>query len=168
MKNLPLWRISLALLLFIPLALPAQKPAGAVSQATAGSPSSLDQRVIANERAVWEAVKQKDAARFSELVADDARIVFDTGILTKSDFLRSLPDRTILDYQLESFTVLKPNDQTVILIYKATRSGLNKGKPFPPAAVHEGSVWVLRKGKWVAVLNQETPIAPRVLAALQK
>jgi hypothetical protein len=158
MKNLPLWRISLSLLLFIPLDIPAQRPVGAVSQAT-GSPSSLDQRVIANERAVWEAVKQKDAARFSELVADDARIVFDTGILTKSDFLRSLPDRTILDYQLESFTVLKPNDQTVILIYKATRSGLNKGQPFPPTAVHEGSVWVLRKGKWVAVLNQETPIA---------
>src|ERR1700730_11833270 len=120
MKNLPLWRISLSLLLFIPLDIPAQRPVGAVSQAT-GSPSSLDQRVIANERAVWEAVKQKDAARFSELVADDARIVFDTGILTKSDFLRSLPDRNILDYQLESFTVLKPNDQTVILIYKATR-----------------------------------------------
>jgi len=159
MKNLRLWRISLSLLLFVPLDIPAQKPARAVSEATAGSPSSLDQRVIANERAVWEAVKQKDAARFSELVADDARIVFDTGILTKSDFLRSLPDRTILDYQLESFTVLKPNDQTVILIYKATRSGLNKGQPFPPTVVYEGSVWVLRKGKWVAVLNQETPIA---------
>lgn len=160
MKNLRLWRSSLLLLPFIALAIPVQKPAGAVPQAMAGSSSSPDQRVIANERAVWEAVKQKDTARFSELVADDARIVFDTGILTKSDFLRSLPDRTILDYHLEEFTVLKPNDQTVILIYKATRSGLNKGKRFPPAAVHEGSVWVLRKAKWVAVLNQETPIAP--------
>ena len=119
-----------------------------------------DQQVIANEHAVWEAVKQQDAAKFSELVADDARIVFDTGILTKSDFLASLPDRTITDYKLESFTVLKPNSQTVILIYKATRSGLYKGKPFPPSSVHEGSVWVLRKGKWLAVLNQETPILP--------
>ena len=130
----------------------------AVLQVSADSRSNLDERVIANERAVWESVKQKDAARFSGLVADDARMIFDTGILTKADFLKSLPDRTILDYKLESFTVLKPNSQTVILIYEATRSGLNKGKPFPPTSVHEASVWVLRKGQWIAVLNQETPI----------
>jgi Domain of unknown function (DUF4440) len=160
MKNFSLRRFSLLLPLFTSLTVPAQESGGAASQAATGSSSGVDQRVIDNERAVWEAVKQKDAARFSELVADDARIVFDTGILTKSDFLSSLPDRTILDYTIDSFTVLKPNDQTRILIYKATRSGLYKGKPFPPAAVHEGSVWVQRKGKWVAVLNQETPILP--------
>ena len=162
MKIFSSWRFGLLLLLFLPVSLPAQKPAAAPAPAIAasGSKSSVDQRVIANENAVWKAVKQQDAAKFSELVADDARIVFDTGILTKADFLASLPDRTITDYKLESFTVLKPNSQTVILIYKATRSGLYKGKPFPPSSVHEGSVWVLRKGKWVAVLNQETPILP--------
>ena len=138
--------------------LSALYPAVALPQVSADSGSSVDERVITNERAVWESVKQKDAARFGELVADDARIIFDTGILTKSEFLKSLPDRTILDYKLESFSVLKPNSQTVILIYTATRSGLNKGKPFPPTSVHEATVWVLRKGRWVAVLNQETPI----------
>lgn len=160
MKNFSSWWFSLLLLLFLPVSLPAQKSATPASPAKSASPSNVDQRVIANEHAVWEAVKQQDAAKFSELVAGDARIVFDTGILTKADFLASLPDRTITDYKLESFTVLKPNRQTVILIYKATRSGLYKGKPFPPSSVHEGSVWVLRKGKWVAVLNQETPILP--------
>jgi len=158
MKNLPSRRFGLLLLLLV--SLPVQTPAGAVPQVPADSRSRLNEHVIANERAVWESVKHKDAAQFSKLVADDARIIFDTGILTKSDFLRSLPDRTILDYKLDSFTVLKPNNQTVILIYRATRSGLYKGKPFPPSAVHEASVWVLRKGQWVAVLNQETPIAP--------
>jgi hypothetical protein len=157
MKNVPVWRFGLLLVLLVPL--PGQTPLGAVPQAPADSRSSLDQRMIANERAVWESVKQKDAARFGELVADDARIIFDTGILTKSDFLASLPERTIVDYTLDSFTVLKPNGQTVILIYRATRSGVYKGKPFPPAAVHEASVWVLRKSQWVAVMNQETPIA---------
>jgi len=167
MEKISLWWFGFLLLLFLPVSLPAQKPAATAAHATAkapssaaSSPSGIDRQVIANEHAVWEAVKQQDAAKFKELVADDARIVFDTGILTKSDFLASLPDRTITDYKLESFTVLKPNSQTVILIYKATRSGLYKGKPFPPSPVHEGSVWVLRKGKWVAVLNQETPILP--------
>lgn len=158
MKRIWVLGLSLALLLFAPLTLFPQNSGKTHSEPTAGSATSLDQQIIDNERAVWEAVKQKDATRFSELVADDARIVFDTGILTKSEFLSSLPDRAILNYQMDSFTVLKPNDQTVILIYRVNRSGLYKGKPFPPAAVHEGTVWVLRNRKWVAVLNQETPI----------
>ncbi len=116
--------------------------------------------VVKNEKEVWEAVKRKDALRFDQLVADDARIIFDTGILTKTDFLKSLPNRTISSYDLEDFIVLRPNARTVILIYKATRSGAYKDKPFPPSSVHEGSVWVQRGGKWVAVLNQETPILP--------
>jgi hypothetical protein len=156
MKPVRSWHFSLVVILLVYLS--SQRPAMAVLQVSADSRSNLDERVIANERAVWESVKQKDAARFSGLVADDARMIFDTGILTKADFLKSLPDRTILDYKLESFMVLKPNSQTVILIYEATRSGLNKGKPFPPTSVHEASVWVLRKGQWIAVLNQETPI----------
>src|SRR5258706_14563344 len=111
MKNFSLRRFSLLLPLFISLTLPAQELGRAASQAAGGSSSGLDQRVVDNERAVWEAVKQKDAARFSELVADDARIVFDTGIFTKSDFLNSLPDRTILDYTIDSFTIFRPNNQ---------------------------------------------------------
>jgi Domain of unknown function (DUF4440) len=158
MKPVLSWRLGLLVIVLVHLS--ARQFAVALPRVSADPGSSLDERVIANERAVWESVKQKDAAQFSGLVADDARMIFDTGILTKSDFLKSLPGRTILDYKLESFTVLKPNSQTVILIYKATRSGLNKGKPFPPSSVHEASVWVLRKGQWIAVLNQETPIAP--------
>src|SRR5271169_5769322 len=117
MKGFSSWRFLFLLFVFLPAALSAQTPAAAPPpRKAAASPAAPDQRVIANEHAVWEAVKQQDAAKFSELVADDARIVFDTGILTKSDFLASLPDRTITGYKLESFTVLKPNSQTVILI----------------------------------------------------
>jgi Domain of unknown function (DUF4440) len=157
MKTVAAGRFALLLVLIVPS--PGESPVGAAPQGPAESRSSFDQQMIANERAVWESVKQKDAIRFRELVADDARIIFDTGILTKSDFLASLPERTIQDYTLDSFTVLRPNNQTAILIYRATRSGVYKGKAFPPAAVHEASVWVPRKGRWVAVMNQETPIA---------
>jgi len=135
------------------------KPAGAQRGPAAGE-DAAGKEVVKNEKEVWEAVKQKDALRFDQLVADDARIIFDTGILTKTEFLKSLPNRTITTYALEDFTVLRPNARTLILIYKATRSGTYKGKPFPPSSVHEGSVWVQRGGKWVAVLNQETPILP--------
>ena len=124
-----------------------------------GGKTTAEQLIIENEKAVWEASKAKDVARFNRLVAEDARMVFESGILTRADYLRGLPDRTITDFHLTDFVVLRPNVQTAIVIYKASRSGIYKGKSFPPATVREASVWVNRGGKWLAVLNQETPIA---------
>ena len=120
--------------------------------------TTAEQLIIENEKAVWEASKAKDVARFNRLVAEDARMVFESGVLTRAGYLSGLPDRTITDFLLTDFVVLRPNVQTAIVIYKASRSGIYKGKPFPPATVREASVWVNRGGKWVAVLNQETPI----------
>ena len=122
--------------------------------------TTAEQHIIENEQAVWEAAKAKDVARFNRLVAEDARMVFESGVLTRADYLSGLPDRTITDFHLTDFLVLRPNAQTAIIIYKASRSGTYKGQPFPPATVREASVWVNRGGNWVAVLNQETPVAP--------
>ncbi len=123
------------------------------------TPTPVEEHVIEAEKEVWNAARTKDARRFNELVADDARMVFDSGVFTKAEYLRSLPDRTITEFQLADFLALRPNSQIVILIYKASRSGAYKGKPFPSGTVRESSVWVNRGGKWVAVLNQETPVA---------
>ena len=143
-------------LLAITFALLAQLPNSA--GVAAASKSNVDQIMIENEKAVWAAAKAKDVTRFNRLVAEDARMVFESGVLTRADYLNGLPDRTIAEFHLTDFIALRPNPETVILIYKASRSGAYKGKPFPPATVREGSVWVNRAGKWVAVLNQETPI----------
>jgi hypothetical protein len=117
---------------------------------------STEERLIQNEKSVWEASKEKNVDDFNRLVAPDARMVFESGVLTRADYLKGLPDRSIKDFQLADFVVLLPNSQTAIVIYKATRTGTYKGKPFPPATVREATVWVKRAGKWVAVLNQET------------
>ncbi len=76
------------------------RPASAQHEAAAGE-DVAGKEVVKNEKEVWEAVKRKDALRFDQLVADDARIIFDTGILTKTDFLKSLPNRTISDRLFE-------------------------------------------------------------------
>jgi len=146
-------RVPLLALAFVHLAQLANS-AGAAG----ANKSSVEQIMIENEKAVWEAAKAKDVARFNRLVAEDARMVFESGVLTRADYLKGLPDRTITEFHLTDFIAMRPNSQTVILIYKASRSGVYKGSPFPPATVREGSVWVNRGGKWVAVLNQETPI----------
>ena len=144
--------IKTALLLTIALSLFAQP-------ADRNPKMASDQSIIDNERAVWAAAKAKDVASFNRLVAVDARMVFESGVLTRAEYLNGLPDRTITEFSLTNFVVLRPNAETAIVLYDANRSGTYKGKAFPPATVREGSVWVSRGGKWVAVLNQETRAA---------
>jgi hypothetical protein len=114
--------------------------------------------ILINEKAVWEAAKLRDMRRFAELVADDARMVFTSGVMTKQEYMQAVEKRTITDYSLENFQVFMPSEGTVITLYQATVSGTSNGKAFQTTTVRESSVWIKRAGKWVAVWNQETPV----------
>jgi uncharacterized protein (TIGR02246 family) len=128
---------------------------------TAGLPSvssELAAQIRSKELAVWEAAKQRDLHRFATLVADDARMVFVSGVMTKQEYMQEASTRTITDYSLEDFQFFSPAKGIVITLYRATVSGSSRGKPFPPSTVRESSVWANRDGGWVAVWNQETPV----------
>ena len=120
--------------------------------------TGLDSEIVANEKAVWEAAKAKDMKRFASLVGEDARMIFASGVVTRSEYIHSIADRNITSYSLRNFQVLAPAKDTTIVIYEATISGIFKGIPVSSFSVREASVWVKRMGKWVAVLNQETPL----------
>src|ERR1700694_1085202 len=111
--------------------------------------------MVANEKAVWEAAKNKDMNRFASLVGEDARMIFASGVVTRSEYMHSIAERNITSYSLHDFQVLAPAKDTTIIIYEATMSGIFKGKPVSSFSVREASIWVKRMGKWIAVLNQE-------------
>jgi hypothetical protein len=119
---------------------------------------ALASEILINEKAVWQAAKLRDMRRFAQLVADDARMVFTSGVMTKHEYMHAVGTRTIADYSLANFQVLVPAEGTAITLYQATVSGTSNGKVFPTTTLRESSVWVKRAGKWVAVWNQETPV----------
>jgi len=47
----------------------------------------------------------------------------------------------------------------VILCYEALRLGEEGGKAFPSTPVIESTTWIKRGKRWVAILNQETPVS---------
>jgi hypothetical protein len=73
--------------------------------------------------------------------------------------MHSIAERNITSYSLRDFQVLAPAKDTTIIIYEATMSGIFKGTPVSSFSVREASIWVKRMGKWIAVLNQETPLS---------
>ena len=114
--------------------------------------------VIRLEKLVWKAAQRREAGTFAELVPSDAVMIFQSGIVPQPEYLATMHERTISGYDLRNVRGFMPNARTVILYYEAVRIGEESGNAFPEGRVIESTTWVKRGGRWVAVLNQETPI----------
>lgn len=116
-------------------------------------------KVIRLEKLVWKVAQERDANAFRELVPADAIMIFQSGIMRQPDYLKTMKERTIAHYEFGPIRGFMPTDSTVILVYQAVRIGHEGNRNFPQATVVESTTWVKREGRWVAVLNQETPIS---------
>ena len=115
--------------------------------------------VIRLEKRVWQVAQQRNAAEFKKLVPADAVMIFQSGIVLQPEYLRTMNARTISQYEIRDIRAFMPNATTVILYYEALRLGEQNSAAFPPGPVVESTTWILRGKRWVAILNQETPIS---------
>ena len=120
---------------------------------------SIIKFVIKLEERVWKAAQQRNAGQFTKLVPADAVMIFQSGIVLQPEYLATINDRTISRYEIRGIRGFMPNPTTVILLYEALRLGEEGGKAFPSSSVVESTTWIKRDKNWVAILNQETPIA---------
>ncbi|MGA9510642.1 MAG: nuclear transport factor 2 family protein [Candidatus Sulfotelmatobacter sp.] len=114
--------------------------------------------VIQLEKRVWKAAQERDADTFKELVPSDAIMIFQSGVTPQPQYLASMSERTISGYEIRHIRGSMPDATTVILYYEALRLGEEAGRTFPAGAVIESTTWIKRGRRWVAILNQETPI----------
>jgi hypothetical protein len=120
---------------------------------------AIIKKVIKLEKLVWKVAQERDADAFQELVPADAVMIFQSGIMRQPDYLKTMKERTIAHYEFGPIRGFMPTDSTVILLYKAVRLGREGSRSFPQGTVIESTTWVKRERRWVAVLNQETPIS---------
>ena len=119
----------------------------------------VTEQIFAKEHAVWEAAKTRDMTQFKTLVAPDAKMIFTSGVRSRTEYIESMSSRQIKAYELTDFAVTTPAPNVAIASYLATISGVFSGNEIPPTTVREATVWLRRGSRWVAVLNQETPIS---------
>jgi hypothetical protein len=136
-------------------------------RAGSGSSQAVIRQVIQLEKRVWKAAQRRDAAEFSKLVPEDAVMIFRSGIVRQPDYLKTMASRTIEQYELRDIRGFMPNPTTAILLYRAVRPGREAGREFPAEPVVEATTWIRRGGRWVAILNQETPITAEPTALTQ-
>jgi ketosteroid isomerase-like protein len=127
------------------------------SSIAAPSDASLQEQVVAAERAGLDALKKGDVARFGDLTADEAVFVDDHGPATKAQVLQNVVGFTISDYSMDDihFVPIAPN--TGLISYKLTEKGNSHGHDFT-AQVYISSVWTRRATNWLCLFSQETAV----------
>jgi hypothetical protein len=113
---------------------------------------------IEQERRVWKAAQARDAEAFRQLVPADGIMIFQSGITRQPEYLATMNSRTVSHSKWRKMKGFMPNQTTVILTYETVRVGSYKGKKFPSNPVIESTTWIKRGKRWVAILNQETPV----------
>lgn len=116
----------------------------------------LDDQLIANERALVDAVVHNDLARFRTLVAPDGITVDATGIPSAGALEARVLSTTVTASTLGNLRVQWVNASAALVTATWSGAGTIGTQPLP-ARVHTSTLWVKRDGRWQATFHQETP-----------
>ena len=133
---------------------PSPKPKPRMSKA------ALMKKLSANETALWNAWKNKDAKPFNMWLAADGVMVGDQGVAGKKDIasaMASMPCE-VKSFTLSDWKLTMVDADAAFLTYKGVADGTCAGTAIP--TVWASSLWISRKGKWQAFSHQETPVKP--------
>jgi hypothetical protein len=131
---------------------PSPKPKPRLSKA------QLQKKLQVNETALWNAWKNKDAKPFQNYLAADSVMIGEDGVGAKGDVVKMMASMPceIKSFTLSDWKLTMVNPDAALLTYKGAADGTCAGKPTP--TVWASSLWVNRKGKWLAFSHQETSI----------
>jgi hypothetical protein len=131
--------------------------------AIAAQDATAEKALIANERAVNEAVAKGNLAGFKQYVAADGWAIDPSmGRASIADFVKGF-DAMVKDTKMASWDISDSKVQwvdanTAVHTYKWTGKGTYKGQPIP-SPTWASTVWTKKNGKWSAVFHQESPEA---------
>ena len=138
--------------------LTAMAAVSALSQTpAAANHAAIEKAIVANERAINDAVAKGDLKGFHANIASDAVGIDMTGIskVNGPDFDKMLLATKIQSWTIDGSQFYWVNDSTVVIMYRWTGKGTFEGQPIP-SPTWSSTVWANKGGKWMAVFHQET------------
>jgi uncharacterized protein (TIGR02246 family) len=122
---------------------------------------NLQEDLISREKALWTAWGKGDGEVFHKQLSKDAvQIVAGVGKITGRDAIIAEVKRASCELKSFAFsdvTLRRLAPSVVALTYKAAQDATCEGTKLPPT-VYSTSIYVRKKGKWVATSYQETPV----------
>lgn len=146
---------------------PPPPPAKSTAAKGATSPPAAPAAVtgadpIANEKAVWDALKSKNYDAFAAFLAADSVEVEANGVYDKAGSVKGVSMVDFSKTQLSDWKSAKFDNDAALVTYLVTMPGAK-----PPQERHS-TVWVNRDGKWLALYHQSTPVQAQPAAAAAK
>ena len=128
---------------------PAPKPAMSKAQS--------QKMIVATEKKLWTAWKNKDTKPFSANLTADSVMISDMGVASKADLLKEMAGSQceVKSYELSDIKVTFLDSSAALITYKATQDGTCAGQALP-ATVWASSAYVKRGGRWLAASHQES------------
>ena len=122
------------------------------------SKAQLLKKLSANETALWNAWKNKDAKPFQTWLAPNAVMIGGEGVGMKADVVKAMASMPceIKSFTLSDWKVTMVDADAAFLTYKGVADGTCAGKPIP--TVWASSLWVNRRGRWLAFSHQESNV----------
>ena len=154
-KRLPL---VIVLTLFLTSLAYAQEATPSPAPKPAMSRAQSQRIIIATEKKLWEAWKNKDIKPFKANLSADSIMIGDMGTANKTTAIKDLESLAceVKSYEMSDIKVTFLNSSAALMTYKSTQDATCGGQQVP-AAVWASSAYVMRGGKWLAASHQETP-----------
>lgn len=120
------------------------------------SKAQIRGRIIATEKKLWDAWKNKDTKPFKANLSADSVMIGDSGVSGKEEAIKDLANAPceIKSVTLSDFKVTFLNGGAAMVTYKGAADGTCGGAAIP--TVWASSVYVNRGGRWLAASHQET------------
>ena len=130
-----------------------------ISTSAAWSQTKDEASFMAMEKQAWEAFGKGDGKFFETFLGDEAMIGTDAGFSTKAQTVKDISSKPcdLKSFEFSDFKVVMLDKNTALITYKALQDGVCAGQPIPKNVI-ASSVYVKRKGKWMAMHHQESAI----------
>jgi len=108
--------------------------------------------VQANEKAAWQAFKDKNADAFKKVVDKDLRCVYPEGIMTFQNELDDMKNWDIKSFTFSDYQAFTDEPDVIVTTYKVDIQGTYQGKDVS-GTYNSGSVWKKEKNAWLAIFH---------------
>ena len=129
--------------------------------AAPGQAPSKDTEILATltqlEKDSWEATKQRNGEFFRTYMAPEFIGFFADGTsANRAAFISNLDDFQLSSYTMGKVSLLRINDDAVMILYRLGYEGMHKGKKLKLSGIESSSLYTRREGKWLEIFYQET------------
>lgn len=135
---------------------------GLVTAQSGTDRTAVQKQIVANEKAIVDAVLKNDATTFHSYVVPDSFFMAGQGVISVAEFDPIMKQQSI-DCKVTKFDFAESrfywvNDTTVVHMFKETFEGTCKGEAVNPNWA--STVWTEKGGKWLGAFHHETEIMP--------